>query len=159
MILFFWICKCAWFLSKPLETSQNNLGIMLLCTINDDRSFFNSTPFSFLSLCRHLHSKNKWQLKTTNKKRQTQCWTKFISSQEEDFDTYNKPLCFCTSHGWWMTYFWLLVKGEMYGHVDVSFCFVNGPKNNFLLILYTQMLPHVHGEMAHAQGWSTIFKS
>jgi hypothetical protein len=58
-----------------------------------------------------------------------------------------------------MTYFWLLVKGEMYGHVDVSFCFVNGPKNNFLLILYTQMLPHVHGEMAHAQGWSTIFKS
>ncbi len=109
MILFFWICKCAWFLSKPLETSQNNLGIMLLCTINDDRSFFNSTPFTFLSLCMHLHSKNKWQLKTTNKKRQTQCWTTFISSQEEDFDTYNKSLCFL--HPSWMMNDLLLVAG------------------------------------------------
>jgi len=27
---------------------------MLLCTINDDRSFFNSTPFSFLSLCQGI---------------------------------------------------------------------------------------------------------
>jgi hypothetical protein len=35
----------------------------------------------------------------------------------------------------------------MYGHVDVSFCFVNGQNNNFPFdFVHTQMLPHVYGE-------------
>jgi hypothetical protein len=71
---------------------------------------------------------------------------KFIFSQEEEDLTHTTNL-FMFLHPSWMTYFWLLVKGEMYGHVDVSFCFVNGQNNNFPFdFVHTQMLPHVYGE-------------